>query len=173
MAVGGEKAFDDVAGISREAWRGKIPAKWDIYVKHLPSQAQIPDIGEVDLHNISLEKLISFKPDVVILANWQYVALKPEVSDLEKLKIPAIVVDYNAQTVAQHMKSTRIFGQLTGNNERAEELAMFYQSNVENVLKRISDAHKIKPKVYFEFGNRGPEEYPFTYGKICGDPFWN
>lgn len=165
MAVGGEKAFDNVAGISREAWRGKVPANWEMYVKHRPSLAEIPDVGEVDLHNISLEKLISLKPDVVILANWQYVALKSEVEGLARLNIPVVVVDYNAQTVEQHMKSTRIFGQLTGNTARAEELAIFYQSQIADVQKRIAQAGKSKPKVYFEFGNRGPDEYSFTYGK--------
>ncbi len=165
MAVGGEKAYDHVVGISREAWRGKVPANWNMYVNHRPSLATIPDIGEIDLHNVSIEKLISLKPDVVILANWQYIALKAEVAELEKLHIPVVVVDYNAQTVAQHVKSTHIFGQLTGNTARANELADFYQSSIAEVQKRVSAAHQAKPKVYFEFGNRGPGEYSFTYGK--------
>ncbi|GAB7262003.1 ABC transporter substrate-binding protein [Dickeya ananatis] len=165
MAVGGDKAFDHVVGISREAWRGKVPANWEMYVKHRPSLATLPDIGEVDLHNVSIEKLISLKPDVVILASWQYQALKAEVATLEQLHIPVVVVDYNAQTVALHVKSTQIFGQLTGNTERANEIAHFYQSSIETVEARIAAAHKPKPKVYFEFGNRGPSEYSFTYGQ--------
>lgn len=28
MAIGGEKAFDHVVGLSREAWVGKVPANW-------------------------------------------------------------------------------------------------------------------------------------------------
>lgn len=165
MAVGGEAAFERVIGISREAWRGKVPANWNMYVKHMPSIARIPDIGEVDLHNISLENIISLKPDVVILAEWQYVALKYEVSRLEALKIPVVVVDYNAQTVERHVGSTKIFGILTGQEKRAQELSELYANNIADVQRRVNQSGLKKPKVYIEFGNKGPGDYSFTYGE--------
>lgn len=165
MAVGGEAAFDHVIGISREAWRGKVPANWNMYVKQMPSLARIADIGEVDLHNISLENIISLKPDVVILAQWQYVALKYEVSRLEALKIPVVVIDYNAQTVEKHVSSTKIFGILTGQEKRAQELSDLYANNIADVQRRVKNSGLKKPKVYIEFGNKGPGEYSFTYGE--------
>ncbi|MCS4265692.1 ABC transporter substrate-binding protein [Serratia sp. BIGb0163] len=165
MAVGGEAAYEHVIGISREAWRGKVPANWNMYVKHQPSLARIADIGEVDLHNISLENIISLKPDVIILAEWQYVALKHEVSRLEELKIPVVVVDYNAQTVERHVSSTKIFGILTGQEKRAQELSELYANNIADVQRRVNASGLKKPKVYIEFGNKGPADYSFTYGK--------
>lgn len=48
MAVGGEKAYDAVAGISREAWEGWVPANWNMHVAHRPSLKTIPDVGEVE-----------------------------------------------------------------------------------------------------------------------------
>jgi iron complex transport system substrate-binding protein len=165
MAVGGEAAYERVIGISREAWRGKVPANWNMYVKHMPSLARIADIGEVDLHNISLENIISLKPDVIILAEWQYVALKHEVSRLEELNIPVVVVDYNAQTVERHVSSTKIFGILTGQEKRAQELSALYANNIADVQRRVAASGLKKPKVYIEFGNKGPDDYSFTYGK--------
>ncbi|MEE4481535.1 ABC transporter substrate-binding protein [Serratia ficaria] len=165
LAVGGEDAFKRVIGISREAWRGKVPANWNMYIEKIPYLAQIADIGEVDLHNISLENIISLKPDVVILAQWQYVALKYEVSRLEALKIPVVVIDYNAQTVEKHASSTKIFGVLTGQDKRAQELSELYANNIADIQHRINKAGLKKPKVYIEFGNKGPDEYSFTYGE--------
>lgn len=165
MAVGGEQAFDHIVGISREAWHGKVPANWDMYIKHRPSIAEIPDIGEIDLHNVSLEKVISLKPDVVILASWQYAALKYEVTQLQSLNIPVVVLDYNDQTVENHVKSTEIIGVLTGQTDRAHELAQLYKNNLTLIEERIRQANLPKPKVYIEFGNKGPAEYSFTYGE--------
>lgn len=168
MAVGTEKAFDSVVGISRDAWESWVPANWDMHVAHRPSLKTIPDVGEVEEQTFSLEKVLSLKPDLVILAEWQYKALGSEVKRLEDEGIPVVVVDYNAQTVAAHTASTRILGDLTGQEERANELANFYANAMKDVNDRVVKANIAKPKVYVEFGNKGPAEYSFTYGKNMG-----
>ena len=165
MAVGTEKAFDSVVGISREAWEGWVPANWAMYIKHRPSLQAIPDVGEVEAQTFSVEKVLSLKPDLVILADWQYKALGQDVKRLEQEGIPVVVVDYNEQTVARHVASTRLLGTLTGQAQRADELANLYANSLKDVADRIAAAKKPKPKVYVEFGNKGPAEYSFTYGK--------
>ena len=48
MAIGGEKAFDHVVGLSREAWEGWVPANWAMHTAHRPSLRDIADVGEVE-----------------------------------------------------------------------------------------------------------------------------
>lgn len=165
MAIGTEKAFDSVVGISREAWEGWVPANWTMHTQHRPSLKDIPDVGEVEAQTFSVEKVLSLKPDLVILADWQYKALGLDADRLEEEGIPVVVVDYNEQTVARHAASTRILGTLTGQDKRAEELANFYTNALKDVSARVAAAKQPKPKVYVEFGNKGPAEYSFTYGK--------
>jgi iron complex transport system substrate-binding protein len=165
MAVGTEKAFDSVVGLSREAWEGWVPANWEMHTRHRPSLKTIPDVGEVEAQTFSIEKVLSLKPDLVVLADWQYKALGQDVGRLEKEGIPVVVVDYNEQTVARHTASTRLIGTLTGQEKRAGELADFYASALKEVADGVAAANKPKPKVYVEFGNKGPGEYSFTYGK--------
>ncbi|WP_256203008.1 ABC transporter substrate-binding protein [Pseudomonas sp. URMO17WK12:I4] len=100
-----------------------------------------------------------------MLADWQYKGLGADADRLEKLGIPVVVVDYNAQTVERHVASTLVFGEITGHQARAREIADLYKTTIENVHKRIAAAGKPKPRVYVEFGNKGPSEYSFTYGK--------
>lgn len=165
MAAGGEKAYDKVVGLSREAWVGKVPANWAMHVAHRPSLAQIADVGEVDAQTFSVEKVLTLRPDVVILADWQYKALALDAKRIEDAGIPIVVVDYNAQTVERHVASTRILGAIAGEQARSNEIAEFYQNALKDVADRIAKSGQPKPKVYMEFGNKGPAEHSFTYGK--------
>jgi len=61
MAVGTEKAFDKVVGISREAWEGWRPANWALHTAHRPSLKDLPDVGEVEVQSFSVEKTLALR----------------------------------------------------------------------------------------------------------------
>jgi iron complex transport system substrate-binding protein len=165
MAIGTENALDNVVGISRDTWEGWRPASWNLYTNYRPSLKDIPDVGEVEAQTFSIEKVISLKPSVILLADWQYQGLGTDVERLENAGIPIVVIDYNAQTLERHIKSTQIIGELTGQEKRAQEIADDYQHTIESTLQRIKAAKLPKPRTYVEFGNKGPSQYSFTYGK--------
>ncbi|MBU1466234.1 MAG: ABC transporter substrate-binding protein [Gammaproteobacteria bacterium] len=165
MAIGTENAFDKVVGISRDTWKTWRPANWSLYTNYRPSLKDIPDVGEVEVQTFSIEKVISLKPNVILLADWQYKSLGTDISRLTNANIPIVVVDYNAQTLDRHIKSTKIIGQLTGQNERARKIAGEYKLAIENTLQRIKEANLVKPRTYVEYGNKGPGKFSFTYGK--------
>ncbi|WP_067095416.1 MULTISPECIES: ABC transporter substrate-binding protein [Marinomonas] len=165
MAIGTEQAFDHVVGISRDTWEAWRPASWKLYTDYRPSLKQIPDVGEVESQTFSVEKIISLNPDVILLADWQYKGLGMDVDTLEDAGIPIVVVDYNAQTLERHLKSTQIIGALTDQEDRAQKISDEYEALVEHIHTTIENAQQPKPRTYIEFGNQGPSEYSFTYGK--------
>jgi iron complex transport system substrate-binding protein len=165
MAVGGEKAFDKVVGISREAWEGWRPESWKLYVGHRPSLDKLPDVGEAEAQTFSVEKVLELKPDMVVLADWQYKGLGLDAERIEEAGIPIAVVDFNAQTLERHLDSARVLGLIAGEEDRAAEIAGEYKATADLITKRIAEAGKPMPKIYIEFGNKGPAEYSFTYGK--------
>ncbi|WP_083601772.1 ABC transporter substrate-binding protein [Vibrio quintilis] len=165
MAIGTEKAYDHVVGMSKGIWEKWRPANWAMYVKHRPSLATLPDVGKVDAQTFSLEKVISLQPDLLVLANWQFKALGSEVSRIEQAGIPVVVIDYNAQTLERHLQSTRIIGQITGQEKRAEKIAREYQQMVQLIADRLAKHKLPKPKIYAEFGFPGVDEYGYTFGK--------
>ena len=165
FAVGGDAAFDHLAGISSGWFIKSRPAIWDLYVAKKPQLANIPNVGNVQDQTFSIEKVLASKPDVVILADWQYQALGAEVARLDQAKIPVVVIDYNAQTLQRHLASTRILGQVTGETERAEKIAKNYEQVISTITDRIAKAKQPKPKIYIELGDKGPAEYSYTYGK--------
>lgn len=76
IAVSGVDKFDNVVGISREFWEKFNSGSWSLYRAKIPSLQNIGDIGNVNAGTFSFEKTLAMKPDVVVLADWQYDALK-------------------------------------------------------------------------------------------------
>ncbi|WP_201269661.1 ABC transporter substrate-binding protein [Sinorhizobium meliloti] len=165
MAVGREASYDKVVGISREAWEGWRPTSWAKYVAHRPSLDKIPDVGEVEAQTFSIEKVLELKPDIVVLADWQYKGLGLDADRIEDAGIPIAVVDFNAQALERHLDSAWILGLITGEEQRASTIAADYRATVDLIGQRLAKSGKKEPKIYVEFGNKGPAEYSFTYGK--------
>lgn len=165
LAIGGEKAMDNVVGFSKDVWTVWTPSSWDVFSEALPQLNDIADVGEVEAGTFSIEKVLSLKPDVLILADWQYQMIANDLTLIETAGIPVVVLDYNRESVERHVKSTQIIGELTGQNERANKIANEYKALVDEVAKRVKDSGKPMPSVYIEFGKGGPEDVGFTYGK--------
>ncbi|EKN4581172.1 ABC transporter substrate-binding protein [Vibrio aestuarianus] len=164
MAIGTEAAYDKVVGMSKYIWQARS-ANWKLYVKHRPSLDKIPEIGRVDTNTFSAEKVISLNPDVLMLADWQYKGLGSDIERIEDAGISVVVVDYNAQTLERHMKSTQLIGVITGQEERAEKIANEYKQNLEMITQRLESTNLEKPKVYTEYGAAGVNEVGYTFGK--------
>jgi ABC-type Fe3+-hydroxamate transport system substrate-binding protein len=164
-AIGGKDAYDRVVAISRPTWKGWRGSQWKAYVAVNPKIAKLVDVGEVESGTFSIETAISVKPDVVILAAWQFRALGETVSKLEAAGIPVAVADYNAQTVEKHVASTLMIGKILGQNDRAKKLADQYSKAVADVLARVKKAGGKPKNVYVELGNKGAGEYGNSYGK--------
>ena len=170
-AIGGRHAYDRVVAISREAWEGWRNSQWTRYVAVEPRLNDLIDVGEVWGGTFSIETAVAARPDVAILAAWQFNGLGEQgVAKLEAAGIPVVVADYNAQTVEKHMASTHLIGDVLGGDAeaRGHELAHPYGDAVEEVQTRVANARKGGapiPRVYVELGNKGPDEYGNSYGK--------
>ncbi|QBF33650.1 iron ABC transporter substrate-binding protein [Thalassococcus sp. S3] len=167
FAVGGPNAYDRVVGISKDTWAGWRALQWQAYTEAVPRIAELTDVGEVEAGTFSLETALSLRPDVAILAAWQYNALGDGVSRLEAAGIPVVILDYNAQEVDKHVISTLALGAILGEPERAQELADLYSSAHADVVERVAKATQ-EPAVYVELGRKGAGEIDNSYG----DTMW-
>lgn len=172
-AVAGVDAWKNVVGISRAPWEGWRPVIFYRYKAVIPNLADMPDIGNSDDNNLSVEKIISLKPDVFFVSEWTYNSLKGGAGQIEAAGIPIVVIDYNAQILERHLASTRAFGKVMGQEARAEELATLYEGKYKDVMARVAKA-KVdkKPKVYVELGQAGADTIGNTYaGTMWGKIF--
>lgn len=165
MAVAGPGAMDRVVAVSLTPWKDWRPEQYAAYVKAIPSIASLTDVGDTETGTFSVEKAIAARPDLAILAAWQYDALGANAAQLEAVGIPVVVIDYNAQTVEKHVRSTLLLGKITGQEQRAQQLADDYRATMDDILARAAKAGPSAKKIYVELGKKGPDEIGNTYGK--------
>ena len=167
FAVGGATAYDRVVAISRETWQGWRRLQWEAYSAAVPRLAELADVGEVESGTFSLETALAARPDLAILAAWQYDALGEAAGRLEAAGVPVVVLDYNAQTVEKHVASTLVLGAILGQEARAKALAEQYRDAVAEVEARIAGI-EARPKVYVELARKGAGEIDNSYGDTMG-----
>ena len=137
MAIGGKDALNNVVGFSKAVWADWAPPSWAAFSKAVPKLNQLADVGEVEVGTFSVEKVLALKPDLLILADWQYKALGSDLARINKAGIPIVVLDYNAQTVAKHIQSTKLIGTLTGQQQKADKLAADYKRIADTIQARV------------------------------------
>jgi iron complex transport system substrate-binding protein len=142
---------------------------WEEYRSKIPALENVPVVTGIDYGDINMEKLIQSKPDVVI---WTLSVRDQAKTTAEPVLaaagIPIIYIDYHAETIENHSKSTRLLGQLFGKEQRAEEIIKFYVDNMNTLNNRLAKVSK-KPVVYMEITMTGPTTYGNTY---ASDYMW-
>ena len=117
--------------------------------------------------HVSLEKTLALKPDVLILADWQYKAIA---THLPRIKAAGIPASWSIST-PKPSRGTRAVRKFSANStvrRRAPKIAAEYARGIADIQKRVARAKQSKPKIYIEFGDKGPSEYSYTSAKICG-----
>jgi iron complex transport system substrate-binding protein len=162
-AVAGPAGWDRIVGFGKTLWSDWRPSVFKRYLVPIPRLADLPDVGNTDDNSFSLEKVLSLRPDLVIMAAWSFSSLTQQVQQLEALGIPVMVIDYNAEFPERHVASTIAMGIATGNEERARTLAALYGDKLADIKRRVAGP-SIKPKVHLELGAGG--------AGVVGNTYW-
>lgn len=163
-AVAGPSGWNRVVGFNRTQWADNRAAVFRRYLVPIPRLATLPDVGSTETNTFSMERVLSLRPDLIILGYWSFVALPEQVKQMEALGIPVMVIDYNAEIPERHVASTLAIGIATGNEERARTLAALYTDKLTDIRRRVADA-PARPKVYVELGQGGADVVGNTYWK--------
>ncbi|MBN5383795.1 ABC transporter substrate-binding protein [Serratia marcescens] len=168
LAVNGPDSFQQVAAFSKSDWALRT-SQWPRYQAALPRLAQLVDVGSLYNQSFDFERLLTTRPDLLILAKWQLDGFANYLPVLQQLNIPYIVVDFN-QGAEVKLASIRAMGQAMGHPERAERLASEYRQSLEETQRRIREAQLPPPTAYIELGDKGPGEYSSSYGASVWGP---
>lgn len=160
LALMGEEGLNTIVGMDHglRDYRHWI---WNKLSETYPQLNSIPDVGRPP--EINVEKIISLKPDVVLLPMQTFESVKDSIILLEKAGIPVVLNDYHAQTLENHIQSIELIGKLLGRQDRASELVAFYKKQCAIVEDRLAAKSPAKPRIYIEVGT-DHDEYQNTYG---------
>ena len=111
-----------------------------------PATAKIAKIG--GMHNINFEILLSLHPDVVLIGSM---ISQKDVDAIEKMGIPVvcIVEETSMEGMADMI---RIIGKITNHEEKAEEQAEKWLTNIQNIRQENAQDSTTKKKVYYVVG---------------------
>ncbi len=167
LFVGGAKAVDQIVGITADGWESTRYAEYVRLTQAFAQLKNIPSIGGYHDDILNTEKILSLKPDVVILGQTQYAQNAQRLRLLEKAGIAVVVLDYHAMTLQNHVKSTQLLGKLLNRESVAEEQINRYTEAIQTIQTCIAKAdNKAKQvPVYVECGNLGVGSYGNSYNK--------
>lgn len=169
MEVGGENIFEQVGSTSVYDTKNYSETFWKILEDKAPGFKDIVDIGSTIQNDFNFEKLVDSKPDVVILANYQYDGVgETNLKHLEELGIPVVFIDFTDLSTEGHIKSCKILGQVFGQENRAQELIDQYQEKRDKIDEIVAQIPESERKTsYFELRSGSPsfKEYGKAYGK--------
>ena len=160
-AIGGAPAWERVVGFNRKQWAVNRPSLWARYQKAIPRLASLPDIGEIEEGSFSPEKVLSLRPDLLVMIAYDYKAYAAAMQQIEAAGVPILVLDFQAQETAKHIAGTLALGAAIGENDRARALADLYRDRVADIARRVAGLPA--PPTYFELGAGGPGVVGNTY----------
>jgi len=102
----------------------------------------LPEIGKGS--NVNMESVVATGADLVILPK-RHQDLVPQ---FEAVNIPTLVILDNVENFDTVKQTLKILGQALGENERAEKISTFIDSQVENAATLLKDTTN-KPSVLF------------------------
>ena len=165
FAVAGSEGMDKLVGWSHKYWEGRRDDAYKAFTTAFPKLKELPDVGYNG--NISIESIISLKPDVVLASSTgaNYNALEPAFENLRKAGIECIFFDFHKQTVETHKQSIALLGKVLGQEARAAEIGKFYEDQMKLISDRLAGLKdEDRPRVYMEF-SMGPSQYGNTWSE--------
>ena len=157
LMVGGAGSLDKVVGMTFDGWEETRYGEYVVYTETFPKLKAIPSIGGYHDNILDSEKILSLRPDVLLVGRSQFADNNQKIDIFEKAGIKVVVLDYHAMKVENHTKSTMILGQLLDREAVAKEQCDVYASALEDVYRKVAalpDSAKHKT-VYMELGSMG------------------
>ena len=144
-----ENPFAHVVGWRNDLWTTDT-VSFNAYVEKFPEAADLPFLGNLTDGTLQLETVVTLKPDVLILPIGNKTAadeIKLE-ETMSGIGVKIVYVDFREHIVANTVPSLHILGQLFGKEERADEVADFWQSKMDAIAKVIADNNPERPDVF-------------------------
>lgn len=165
LLVGGGAALKKVVGMTQDHWESTRTGEYSVFTRAFPELLKIPSIGGYHDDILNVERILSLKPEVLLINRTQFTANNARVDVLERSGIRVIVIDYHAMKLENHVRSTRIIGRMLERDDVAEALCSECIEGLRDVDARIAKIPETEKHrtAYMELGNLGPTQYGNTY----------
>lgn len=107
----------------------------------------LPTVGNIAKGDVSVEALLSHKPDITVLSLDHKKAAEESglLKKMDQSGLKYVFSDFRQKPLENTTKTISMYGQLFGKEDKAKEFNDFYDSKVKNITDR-ANAAKTKPK---------------------------
>jgi iron complex transport system substrate-binding protein len=128
------------------------PHTFSSFATKYPEVEKIPLIGQSSEQSVSAERILSLRPDLVILSLGGHgLTEHSEVPALlAQAGIPVIFVDFRVDPLANTPKSIALLGKALGREKEASEYVAFYESHLKRITDAVSAHPASRPKIFLE-----------------------
>lgn len=143
-----ENPLDKIVGIGTDL-KQNVPDYYNRLEEKLPEVSEIPEIGGLSKGDVTVENLLSMAPDLVVLSMDTYEASEKAglTTKMDEAGVEYVVTDFRAKPLQNTTKSMELFGQIFGQEQRAEEFNKDWQEIVDLVQERAAKVTE-KPKTF-------------------------
>lgn len=123
------------------------------YMEKYPEAKDIPLIGETSEASVSVEQILSLKPDLAVfsIAGHGPGEHSPIADVLEKAGIPVIFVDFRIHPIEGTEQSMKALGAALGRQQEADAFLSFYDQHLNRIKQQVKDIPEDKrPTVFLE-----------------------
>lgn len=144
-----ENPFEHVVGWRNDLWTTDQVA-FDAYVEKFPEAADLPFLGNLTDGTLQTETVVTLDPDVLILPIGNKTAADEVKLEemLDGIGVKIVYVDFREHIIDNTVPSLHILGQLFGKEERAQEVADFWQGKMDAIAKVLADNNPERPNVF-------------------------
>lgn len=144
-----ENPFAHVVGWRNDLWTTD-QVTFDAYVEKFPEAADLPFLGNLTDGTLQTETVVTLDPDVLILPIGNKTAADEVKLDemLDGIGVKIVYVDFREHIIDNTVPSLHILGQLFGKEERAQEVAAFWQGKMDAIATVLADNNPERPDVF-------------------------
>ena len=165
LMTGGSDALKKVVALPQDGWEATRTGEYKLLTQAFPTILSLPSIGGYHDNILNTERILSLRPDVVLVNIAQYRENAQRLGVLERAGVKTVVLDYHA--MKNHAASTRILGKLLGREDAAEAQCRRYEEALKDLQTRIAALPEEKKhrRVYVECGNEGVGRLGNSYNR--------
>ena len=167
LMTGGAASLSKVVALPQDGWEATRTGEYKLLTEAFPSILKLSSIGGYHDNVLNTERILSLKPDVILVNIPQYRDNARGLAVLERAGVKTVVLDYHAMKPENHAASTRILGKLLGREEAAEAQCRRYEEALKDLQTRIAALpdEKKHRRVYVELGNEGVARLGNSYNR--------
>lgn len=144
-----ENPFAKVVAWRNDLWTTDLDG-FNAYVEKFPEAADLPFLGNLTDGTLQTETVVDLDPDVLILPIGNKTAAEEVQLEqmLDGVGVKIVYIDFREHIIDNTVPSLHILGQLFGKEDRAEEVATYWQEQMDRVTDVIAEANPERPDVF-------------------------